>query len=55
MVKALIVAIQDGIYINGYEKAFIDVGPERVPLYVRRFMGPEVAVTKRRTRTISSP
>src|SRR2546425_12487310 len=34
MVKALIVAIQDEIYINGYEKAYIDVDPERVPLYV---------------------
>jgi hypothetical protein len=34
MVGALIVAIQDEIYTNGYEKAYVDVGPGRVPLYV---------------------
>jgi hypothetical protein len=33
MVRALIVAIQDEIYINGYEKAYVDIGPERVRLY----------------------
>lgn len=33
-IQAVITAIKDEVYANGYQKAFVDIGPDRIPLYV---------------------
>lgn len=33
-VQAVISAIKDEVYANGYQTAFVDIGPDRIPLYV---------------------